>query len=154
MAIEDATSVIQHRKEDIYTKVNQAMTTVTNQTGQDTPRAYGLTNFAGMNQRDLALFDGAVDTYRGDIQEIINKMENQMDAIRQAFRGNNLVARVSVFITAIKDLLNAYVVTIEQEKLLVEDANQNWEAAQRKIAENATTDAEAIRTAAQGVTLS
>ena len=136
MAIEDATSVIQHRKEDIYTKVNQAMTTVTSQTGQDTPRAYGF------------------DTYRGDIQEIINKMENQMDAIRQAFRGNNLVARVSVFITAIKDLLNAYVATIEQEKILVEDANQNWEAAQRKIAENATTDAEAIRTAAQGVTLS
>ena len=77
-----------------------------------------------------------------------------MDAIRQAFRGNNLVARVNVFISSIKDLLNAYVATIDQEKLLVQEANQNWEAAQRKIAENATTDAEAIRTAAQGVTLS
>ena len=87
MAIVDATSVIQHRKEDIYTKVNQAMTTVTSQTGQDTPRAYGLTNFAGMNQRDLALFDGAVDTYRGDIQEIINKMENQMDRERYQDEG-------------------------------------------------------------------
>ena len=153
MAIEDATSVIQHRKEDIYTKVNQAMTTVTSQTGQDTPRAYGA-SFAGMNQRDLALFEGAVNTYRGEVQDIINKLQSQMDAIRQAFRGNNLVARVNVFISSIKDLLNAYVATIDQEKLLVQEANQNWEAAQRKIAENATTDAEAIRTAAQGVTLS
>lgn len=152
MAIEDATGVIEHRKEDIYTKVNQAMTAVTNQTGQDTPRAYGA-SFAGMNQRNLTLFEGAVDTYRGEIQDIINKLQNQLDAIKQAFRGDNLVARVNIFITAIKELLNSYVATIDQEKLLVQDANQNWQAAQRKIGENAATDAQAIRTAAQGVTL-
>ena len=152
MAIEDATSVIQHRKEDIYTKVNQAMTTVTSQTGQDTPRAYGA-SFAGMNQRDLALFEGAVNTYRGEVQDIINKLQSQMDAIRQAFRGNNLVARVNVFISAIKDLLDSYVATIDQEKLLVQEANENWEAAQRKIGESASSDAQAIRSAAQGVTL-
>lgn len=152
MAIEDATGVIQHRKEDIYTKVNQAMTTVTNQTGQDTPRAYGA-SFAGMNQKNLTLFEEAVNTYRGEIEDIVGKLQNQMDAIKQAFKGDNLVARVSIFISSIKDLLNAYVATIDQEKLLVQEANENWQAAQRKIGESASSDAQAIRSAAQGVTL-
>ncbi len=134
---------------DIISKANSNIDTIVGETKFSvfSPGA----DFAGMDSASIPQFHAAVDKYRNNIEQIIEKF----NAISESQMGNTYKGEVakatSDFLQAMKQLLRKYVSAIDIEKKEITDANQRWTQAAQEISGSVTGDAESIRSAANGI---
>lgn len=106
-------------------------------------------NFAGMNSKEIPAFKAAVAKYKGEVVEILNKL-NTSTPTTEAFKGK-VAEEAAKFLSAIKRLLEKYVDTIDAEALEVEEANKRWLNAAQELATNIQGDTSEIQSNANQV---
>lgn len=154
MSVKSALDNIQHSVEDnISSVLATGRTTFSNIVGSATT---SLTNiysggFTGMSETGLAELKQAIDSYCNDIEEIISSF-NQEGDISSAFRGNIKDAAYD-FIETVKELLQAYVSTTRQELKELDEAYQNFLAADKSVSVDVLNDASDIRSNANSIRL-
>lgn len=105
--------------------------------------------FVGMSESGMEQLKQAIETYCTEIEAIINEFNEEGD-IDNALKGDvNTAARD--FIHAVKELLQAYVSRMRQEKIDADEAWNNWKQASQDISQNVTSDAEQIRSDAASI---
>ncbi len=95
-------------------------------------------NFAGMNSKEIPAFRAAVEKYKGEIVEILNKLDTSTPTTG-AFKGG-VADAAHGFLVSMKFLLEKYVNTIEAEAKEVEEANTRWLAAAQSLKTNIDSD--------------
>jgi len=105
--------------------------------------------FAGISESGLQNVERAIDTYIASIQQIINEFKPEGD-IEIALKGAPHDAAVN-FIASVKQLLDAYVSTMRNEKNEMWEAYNNYKKAGQNISQQVTQDADAIRQNADSI---
>ena len=112
---------------------------------------FGGHDVVGMNTNQLENFQSALSVYKNKIETIVAEFNENAEA-DTAFKGE-VVAAVSNFIKAVKQLLNKYAASIQQEMSEVQHASEQLKAASTTIAQSASTDADSIRNQASNIQL-
>lgn len=105
--------------------------------------------FAGISESGLQNVEKAIDIYISNVQAIINEFKPEGD-IEIALKGAPHDAAVS-FIASVKELLDAYVSTMRNEKNEMWEAFNNYQKAGQNISQQVTQDADQIRSNADSI---
>ena len=155
MAIDNPTDVITHNNQNITEIINNSNNSIKNTIGAITFNTLDINaferNFAGMDSDNISAFETAVDTYRDNIQSIVNGFNAEAD-MEAALKGS-VASAFHDFLLSVKTLLNKYIAAIDIEKKEVQEANQNYLRAASMIAGDVASDSDSIRSQSNGVSI-
>lgn len=109
--------------------------------------------FAGISKDKIdADLIPALERYCETIEDSINQFNADAD-VTSSFAGPELAPAVKDFVSAIKELLKAYVSTMRKEIASVNSAYEQYTTGSQSVASNVSTNAQDIRSAASEVRL-
>ena len=105
--------------------------------------------FVGLSREGMAELDSALETYIGELEDIINGFNEEADAA-DAYAGQIKTA-VHEYVVAVQALLSAYVTRLRQEIDEANEAFNNMNQADQDISQNVTSDAADVTSDAQSI---
>lgn len=109
--------------------------------------------FAGISQTEVeGTLIPAIEKYCETIEGQISSFNAEGD-LSQTFAGEKMQAAAGDYVSAIKELLQAYVSTMRQEIARVRQAYEAWNSGTASVASNASSNASEIRSAANSIKL-
>lgn len=105
--------------------------------------------FAGVS--DFEALKAAVNSYSDGVQEIVDQYNVNAD-LESTFKGQ-AGEELKTFITATKNLLNAYVGLVKQWNKELDDAYTKYQSGDTTLQSNVASDAQEVEKAAQNVSI-
>ena len=156
MAINDATGQIKHDVKDVFQDVTTSSGKITEIIGEASKGVGPSLNFGGdfvgMDENGFSKFEAAVAKYIGQVGKTLSGFQSKQSIIEGAVKGDT-VEKFHEFFLAMEALFKRYVSTINQEKAIVKEANDNWKTGSSTIAGNLSSDANSIRSQKDSITL-
>ena len=152
MSIQSTVGNITHNVQDVFdTVVNGASSKLEGIVGTISTAVTNLYSggFVGLSREGMAELDSALETYIGELEDIINGFNEEADAA-DAYAGQIKTA-VHEYVVSVQKLLSAYVTTLRQE---VEEANEafnNMNQADQDVSQNVTSDASDVAGNAESI---
>lgn len=107
--------------------------------------------FVGIDMSNAPMIADALEKYISTIQSTLDKF-NQITDIDRALKGASAEA-AKEFLDAIKELMSAYVTQMRQDSRDLQEIMANYEHGSQDIAKQVSTNAQAIKAAAEEIRL-
>ena len=145
--------IVNQVEDQINNLVSQASTSFENTVGSISTNLNNIWSggFAGMSDQGMETLKSALTTFCNDLQATINGFDEQGN-LEVALKGEAQAAAVE-FVSAVKQLLQAYVSRMKQQIAEADQAYQNWLAASGGLASDVRSDATEIRNNANSIKL-
>ena len=106
--------------------------------------------FAGISEQGMHDLDSVIENYIIGCQDCVKQL-NTEGISAEALKGPGIMEAVTAYINGVKDLLNAYIYTLNAEKKEMWNAYNNYKKAAQSIASSVSSDAQKIRDNASNI---
>ncbi len=128
----------EHNTRDLAGKLSESKKGIENTISGTKFSSFSGENFAGMDSNEIPAFEAAVEKYKGQVVEILNKLDSNTPTTG-AFKGG-VADAAHAFLVSMKFLLEKYVNTIDAEAKEVKEANKRWLDAAKTLKTNIDSD--------------
>ena len=112
----------------------------------------GSVDFGGISEKGKEELNNTIDTFCNDVSDLVNQFDDKAE-ITKAFKGARLEEAIHDFLSAVKELLNAYVSVTRQNQVDLKIALERWQEADASVKNLADSAAQDIRTEANNIKL-